>query len=108
MGYQVINGSTAVHIDLAEPDEGDFRALGYGNTGVVSGGTVTQAGSPNMIVQVAAAEIILNGSPITKTVGSVQLDAAKAATRFGMIGRQCCVTRPVAIQAYGQDTHQPT
>lgn len=95
MAYKVINGGTAVHIDLAEPDEGDFVALGYNNTGVVSGGAVTQSGTPNMTVLVAAAEIVINGSPLTKTAGSVTLDASTAEPRFDLIGWEWGTTGPV-------------
>lgn len=105
MPYNVPNGPDVPVVDLAEPDSGDFLALGYQRTGVVSGGTVTQSGSPNMTVLVAAAEIVIEGVPITKTAGSVVLDASTASPRFDLIGWNVAGA-PVAIK--GTPSNNPS
>ena len=87
--YSVQNGSVAANIDLAEPDDGDFRALGYARTGVVSAATfpiVHATGTPSMSVLVDAAQIVIDGVPISKIAASVTLDPATASPRFDLIG----------------------
>lgn len=97
MPYNVPNGPDAPNIDLTEPDNADYYALGFHRTGVISGGTVTQPGGPSMTVQVAAAEIVIDGVPITKTLGPVTLDGGGSNPRFDIIGWNVA-GGPVAIK----------
>ena len=85
MPYNVPNGSVAASIDLAEPDSGDYQALGFHRTGVVSGGRVQQSGTPSMTVQVDGAEIVIDGLPIAKPASPVTLDPSSSAPRFDLI-----------------------
>ncbi len=105
MPYNVPNGPDAPNIDLTEPDNVDYYALGDLRTGVVSGGTVTQPGGPSMTVQVAAAEIVIDGVPITKTAGPVTLDGGGSNPRFDIIGWNV-IGGPVAIK--GTLSNNPT
>ena len=97
MPYNVPNSPDVPVVDLAEPDAGDYLALGFHRTGVVSGGLVAQSGSPNMTVQVAAAEIVIDGAPLSKTAGPVTLDASTANPRFDLVGWYA-TGGPVAIK----------
>jgi len=104
MPYNVPNSADVAAIDLAEPDNADFVALGYHRTGVVSGGTVTQSPTPAMSVLVAAAEIIINDVPYTKTSATVTLDPSTSAPRFDIIGWNLS-GNPVAIKGTPSSTN---
>ena len=60
MGFTLPNSASATYTDQAEPDAGDFLALGDRRTGVISGGAVTAQVSANMTVVVASAVVIIN------------------------------------------------
>jgi microcystin-dependent protein len=104
MPYNVPNSADVAAIDLAEPDNSDFLALGFHRTGVVSGGTVTQSPTPAMSVLVAAAEIIIDGVPYSKGSSTVVLDAATSSPRFDLIGWNASGI-PVAIKGTPSGTN---
>lgn len=104
MPYTVPNTPDVPDVNLAEPDSVDYLVLGQHRTGVISGGTVTQSGTPNMTVLVSAAEIVINGVPATKTTGSVTLDASTASPRFDLVGWYISGS-PVAIK--GSPSNNP-
>jgi microcystin-dependent protein len=104
MPYNVPNSADVPAIDLAEPDNADFLALGFQRTGVVSGGAVTQSGTPAMSVLVAAAEIIIDGAPYTKSSATVVLDPATSSPRFDIIGWNLS-GNPVAIKGTPSGTN---
>lgn len=104
MPYNVPNSADVPAIDLAEPDNADFLALGFHRTGVVSGGVVTQSGTPAMSVLVAAAEIIIDGAPYTKTSATVVLDPSTSSPRFDLIGWNLS-GNPVAMKGTPSSTN---
>lgn len=65
MGFTIPNAPTAPVIDQSEPDSGDFVALGNRTTGVVSGCLVSAQATPDQTVQVAAGEVLSNGTYYT-------------------------------------------
>jgi microcystin-dependent protein len=71
--------------DIAEPDAGDFEILGDRRFGVISGGLVTQTGSPSMAVAVASVTAIVDGQVVTNAGGTVAIAAAGANPRFDLI-----------------------
>jgi|GEM_PF-2414478 len=85
MGFTVPNGPDAAAVDQSEPDSGDYKALGYGPTGVVSGCAVASQGSPNMSVVVASGNAVVDGAPVAVAGGSVTIQTSDANPRFDLI-----------------------
>lgn len=65
MGFTIPNAPDASVTDQSEPDSGDFVALGDRKTGVISGCAVSAQGTADQTVQVAAGEVVSNGSYFT-------------------------------------------
>lgn len=83
----VRNLSDAGSLDEAEPDAGDFAILGQDNSGVISGGEVTATSPEGMSVNVAAARVVINGTPYSFDATSLTLNASSgAANRFDLVG----------------------
>ncbi len=84
--FSIPNTPDAANINLAEPDAGDFRALGDRATGVLTGGSVSALGTPGMSVQVEAASGVLAGVPFSFSGGTVPIQASGGTARFDLVG----------------------
>src|SRR5881392_1734025 len=84
--YSIPNLPNAAHIDIAEPDAGDFEALGYRATGVISGGLVSALGTPGMAVAVADTTGTINGVPFSFTGATRTIQPAAGTARFDLVG----------------------
>lgn len=85
MGFTVPNGPDAPVVDQTEPDALDYEALGFRSSGVVSGCDVTAQLTPNMSVSVAAGKVVVDGTPVDVSSGSVAIQTADANPRFDLI-----------------------
>ena len=85
MGFTVPNGPDAAAVDQSEPDSGDYAALGYRSTGVISGCAVAAQGSPNMSVVVAVGKVVVDGAPVSVAGGTVTIQTSDANPRFDLI-----------------------
>lgn len=87
MGFEVNNTPDVPYIDQAEPDAGDFRALGYRNSGVVSGMTVSAVGSSGMAVSGSGGSVIINGQTYdVAPQAAISIAPADNAPRFDLVG----------------------
>jgi hypothetical protein len=107
MTFQVPNTPDTAYIDQAEPDAGDFAALGERSTGVLSGGRVTAQGTPALAVDVAAATYLIAGVPFTKPSGAVALVAGESQPRFDLIVATTTSTAVVLKGAAGTNPSFP-
>lgn len=83
----VRNLPDAGSLNEAEPDSGDFRILGESNSGVLSGGEVTASAPESMTVNVAAAEVVIDGTPYSFTSQALTLTPASGGfPRFDLVG----------------------
>lgn len=85
MPFQVPNLADVSYIDQAEPDAGDFRALGERGTGFLTGCLVTAQGTPALAVDHAAGTYVIAGTPYTKTSGSIAIVSGESNPRFDLV-----------------------
>jgi hypothetical protein len=84
---QVRNAPDAGSLNEAEPDSGDFRILGEANSGVISGGAVTASAPESMVVNVAAAEVLINGAPLSFASQAITIAPSNSGfPRFDLVG----------------------
>lgn len=84
--YRIPNLPDAAHIDISEPDAGDFLALGYRATGIISGGAITALGTPGMAVSVADTTVEINGVPYSSVAATRSIQSAGGNPRFDLVG----------------------
>lgn len=85
MSFTIPNTPDTAHGDIAEPDAGDFNALGVRSTGVLSGCAVTAQGSPNLSVAVASGVVVVDGVVSSVTAGNVVVQPGDSSPRFDLI-----------------------
>lgn len=83
--FVIPNTPDTAHGDIAEPDAGDFNALGVRSTGVISGCAVTAQGSPNLTVAVASGVVVVDGVISAITAGNVVIQAGDSEPRFDLV-----------------------
>lgn len=83
MVYRVNNLPDVSYIDLAEPDAGDFAALGERNTGVTSGGTCTAIGGMQVHVDAATGEV--DGTAFSSSAVNLTLVGGESNPRFDLV-----------------------
>lgn len=87
MPFVVPNTSDVSFSDQAEPDAGDFRALGYRASGVVSGCAISALSSSGMAVAGQAGVVLIAGQiHIVEGNPSIALVGADTANRFDLVG----------------------
>lgn len=83
------NFPDVAYADQAEPDSIDFEILlgAFNGTGVASGCEVTATPTGNLVVAVAAGDVIINSQRYTVTAGNVDLSSLPDAdyNRFALI-----------------------
>lgn len=86
MGFTIPNAISASIIDQAEPDSGDFVALGDRKSGVISGCAVTASTVNDQNVSVASGEVLSNGVYYTISSTTLSMGAGTAgAARFDLV-----------------------
>lgn len=84
--FLVPNTPDAAQIDIAEPDAGDFLALGNRATGILTGGDITALGTPGMSVSVGAVTCIIDGVPYSYTGVTKSINPPGGTARFDLVG----------------------
>lgn len=105
MPFIVPNLPDAAYFDQSEPDAGDFRALGERATGVLTGCLVAAQGTPALAVDCAAGTYLINGTPYSKSSGSVTIVAGESNARFDLI---CGDTNGVTVVIKGTASSNPS
>lgn len=85
MTFRIPNTPDTAYSDQAEPDAGDFAALGERGTGVITGCAVTAQGSPALAVDTSAGTVVVAGAPLTVSGSTLSIEAGEANPRFDLI-----------------------
>src|SRR5512144_509257 len=83
--FIVPNTSDALSIDQAEPDAGDFFALGNGLNAVIDGLVVTAQAVAAAAVDITAGTVLLNNVPVSLDASSPAIAAGGSDDRFDVI-----------------------
>ena len=85
MTYTLKNLQDTSYIAVAEPDAGDFAALAERNSGVIAGCAVTAQVTPALAVDITGGSVLVGGSAVAVSNGTVVIVAGEATPRFDLV-----------------------